>query len=182
VQREYDLFELLNGALKWRGSAVGLPEARAKLYELSHKTSNECFAMYLPTEEIVARVNVRAPDARRPAVFQISYDPTRAISRTKLLRLHGCDVTFVIGNEAAKAILSTPQHWDLFMVGSSAPQETVTEMIAWLKSRYPDVPILSLSSTKTAQSPDGGSEAAARDLEECVPGISAALAVDGSRS
>ena len=41
-------------------------------------------------------------------VFQIAYDGGLAIGRTKVLRLQGYEVVSVIGNEAAKLVLSVP--------------------------------------------------------------------------
>ncbi len=57
-EREYDLFERLpDGAPIWRGRASGLNDANAKLRDIASNTSNECFALYLPTKEIVLRLN-----------------------------------------------------------------------------------------------------------------------------
>jgi hypothetical protein len=62
-------------------------------------------------------------------------------------------VAFAIGNEAAKAILAKPGHWDLFAVGYAAPRETVREMVEWLKARYPGVTILELTSPRAPRLP-----------------------------
>lgn len=183
MQREYDLFELLNGELKWRGRTVGLLQARAKLHELSHKTRNECFAMHLPTKEIVARVNERSPKMRPLSVFEITYDPAQAIPRANLLRLQGCDVAFAIGNEAAKVVLGTRPRWDLFVIGTAAPQETVNEMMAWLKSRYPGIPILSLTPIEATPLRDATIDVVQNATQGAsgVSGLSTTLALDLSR-
>ncbi len=56
--RSYDLFEKLpDQSVVWRGIVHGLQDAKLKLGELAAKTNNECFAMYLPTQEVVGRVN-----------------------------------------------------------------------------------------------------------------------------
>jgi len=106
--------------------------------------------MYLPTKEIVARINVGASRGvrRKPLVFQIAYDHGLATARTEVLRLHGYEVVSVIGNEAAKLILSLRQHCDLFIVGHAAAEEERKEMVAWLKTQYPEVRILALNSPK----------------------------------
>lgn len=60
MDREYDLFEQFpDGFPVWRRKAYGLLEARRQLFELGKTTENECFAMHLPTKEILSRVNVR---------------------------------------------------------------------------------------------------------------------------
>lgn len=146
MRREYDLLEIANGRVRWRAHVIGTLQARAKLQELSRTTHNECIVAKFPTREVVARIKLGSPLSRRPAVFEISYDYTQAIARVQLVRLHGCEVSFAIGNEAAKAILGRPQHWDLFTVGYAAPRETIRRMIEWLKAHYPGVPILEVGS------------------------------------
>jgi hypothetical protein len=66
MDREYDLFEQsADGSHLWRGHAYGLERARTQLLELSKTTSNACFAIHLPTKEIVAYAN--CVDAPKPA-------------------------------------------------------------------------------------------------------------------
>jgi hypothetical protein len=58
VNREYELFEKLpDGSPIWRGHVVGLQYAQLKLTEIAKATTNECFAMHLPTKEVVLRLN-----------------------------------------------------------------------------------------------------------------------------
>ena len=60
MNREYDLFEKLpDGAPVWHQHVVGLENAREMLKAIASTTRNECFAMYLPSKEIVARLNVK---------------------------------------------------------------------------------------------------------------------------
>ena len=62
MDAEYDLFEkLADGTPVWRGSASGLRQCSDKLAEIARNTRNECFAIHLPTKEIVARLNVPEP-------------------------------------------------------------------------------------------------------------------------
>jgi hypothetical protein len=62
MDREYDLFEHMpDGSFQWRGVERGLEQARLKLCVLSCETGNECFAMYVPSEEIVAIVSAAKP-------------------------------------------------------------------------------------------------------------------------
>ena len=57
MNREYDLFENFpDGSRVWRAAIVGRDAALAKLKELASKSANEVFAMHLPTEEILAKM------------------------------------------------------------------------------------------------------------------------------
>ena len=52
----------------------------------------------------------------------------------------------MLGNEAAKVLLSSIQHYDLFIVGpAAAPEERRQQMVDWLKEKYPTVKILALN-------------------------------------
>ena len=106
----------------WRGQASGLRDVRLKLQEIAKNTTNECFAMHLPTKEIVARLNVGTSSGAtgKPLVLQIYSDDRPTVSRAEILRIHGYEVVSVAGNEAAKVILSLPQHCDVFIVGHAA--------------------------------------------------------------
>jgi hypothetical protein len=65
--------------------------------------------------------------------------------RAEFLRSCGYGVISVIGNEAAKFLLSPIQHYDLFIVDHAAPQEIRIEIAAWLKANHPKVAILALN-------------------------------------
>jgi hypothetical protein len=146
VEREYDIFEqLADGSPMWRGRASGLHAVRQQLLQLSKITKNECFAMHLPTKEIVARVNVRTAEGRKPLLFQISYDLQLAKARAEALRLHGYEVLTAFGNDAAKVVLALPQNYDVFIVGHAAPEPIRREMVDWLKANYPGVRIIALN-------------------------------------
>lgn len=136
MERDYDLFERLqDNSLVWRGSVHGLENARRKLQELAKRTTNECFATYTPTRQIVALVNI-AQAGQLPAkrvVFQIAYDEQQLFTRTELLRQNGYEVVSVVGNEAAKIVLSSPQDCDLFIVGHAAPEQARKEWLIGLR-------------------------------------------------
>jgi len=148
VDREYDLFEQFpDGFPMWRRRAMGLPEVRRQLTDLCGKTKNECFAMYLPTKEIVARVNVggQGPQIQKRLVAQVVYDPAKGKARTAALRAEGYEVVSAIGNEAAKLVLDLSPSWNLFLIGEGAANGAREEMASWLKERFPRVPILALN-------------------------------------
>ncbi len=153
MEREYDLFEqFADDAPMWRGHAVGLTSARQQLQELAGTTRNECFVVHLPTKEVVARLNLRSIPGlgRKPVVFQIAYDGGLASARSRVLRLQGYEVVSVIGNEAAKVVLSMPERYDFFIVGHAADDEVRKEMVLWLKAHYPGVLILALNPPKVS--------------------------------
>jgi hypothetical protein len=59
MNRIYDLFELLpDGSQVLRTCTSGLDMAKLKLEELASSCENEFYAIYIPTRETVARVNV----------------------------------------------------------------------------------------------------------------------------
>jgi hypothetical protein len=154
MEREYDLFEQFpDDEPMWRGHAVGLTSARQKLQELARTTRDECFIMHLPTKEVVARLNVHSSRGvgRKPVVFQIAYDSCLATARTMVLRLQGYEVVSVIGNEAAKVVLSMPEQCDFFIVGHAADDQVRKEMVLWLKAHYPGVRILALNPPRVSE-------------------------------
>lgn len=148
MEREYEIFEQFpDGASVWRGHASGLHNVRAKLEEMARNTVNECFAIYLPTKEIVARLNGRERGATgKKIIFQIAYDEKQASERREILKLCGYEVVSVIGNEAAKVILGMPQHCDLFIIGNGGHEKERKELVKWLRMNYSNVRILALNS------------------------------------
>jgi hypothetical protein len=67
------------------------------------------------------------------------------VSRAELLRADGFRVISVLGNEAAKAALATPQDFSLFIMGHAAAPNVRREMAEWIKAKYPKTPILALN-------------------------------------
>ena len=59
---EYDLFERMpDNSLLWQGCATGLEAARQRVRLINRETGHECFAMYMPMKQIVARVTQLNP-------------------------------------------------------------------------------------------------------------------------
>jgi|SRR5690348_1437869 len=176
VERDYDLFEQFpDGYPVWRGYASGLLEARRQLLDLSRNTKNECFAMHLPTKEVVARVNLGVSQGRKPVVFQITYDQAFAAERAEVLRRHGYEVQTVCGNESAKALLTGPRHCDLFIVGHAAPEEVRRDIVAWLNENYPGVHIIALNLPQTQQLAGANFNVQVDSLGTLLPTMAAAL-------
>ncbi|HYT19306.1 MAG TPA: hypothetical protein VEW05_03645 [Candidatus Polarisedimenticolia bacterium] len=78
-------------------------------------------------------------------IFQIAYDEQLGLRRAELLRSLGYGVISVIGNDPTKVLLTSIQHYDLFILGHAAPEETRTEMIDWIRVKYPKVKIVALN-------------------------------------
>ena len=89
------------------------------------------------------QLNVAPAKLRR--IFQIAYDGELGLRRAELLRSRGYGVISVIGNDAAKVLLSSIQHYDFFIVGHAAPEQTRREIVDWLKAQYPGIKILVLN-------------------------------------
>ena len=90
-------------------------------------------------------MQLNVPPASLRRIFQITYDQALGLRTAELLRSRGYGVISVIGNEAAKVLLSSIQRYDLFIVGHTAPEEARIEIVNWLKAQYPAVKILALN-------------------------------------
>lgn len=144
MHRVYEIFEVLPSGSQQRVTVVsGLEFAKLALQGFARRTNNECYAADANTHQIVMQSNV-APEERR-RVFQIAYDEELGLRRAELLRSRGFGVISVIGNKAAKVLLSSIQRYDLFIVGHAAPEETRRELVEWLKAKYPGVKVLVLN-------------------------------------
>jgi len=124
----------------------------------------------------VARLNIggRGPN-HKPVVFQITYDDRVGTARTEILRLYGYEVVSVVGNEAAKLVLSLPQHCDLFIIGHAAPEEERKEMVAWLKAKHPGIRILALNPPKIRELVGADYNVKLNGPETWLPMIASAL-------
>jgi hypothetical protein len=60
VDREYDIFEKVDGHELWRCSVVGHEAAIAKLKELAAKSKNEFVVIYIPTKSVIASLKAQA--------------------------------------------------------------------------------------------------------------------------
>jgi hypothetical protein len=147
MHRVYEIFEVMPNGTPQRVTVIsGVEFAKVALQGLANRTKNECFVADAKTRQIVMYMNVPLAKSRATrSIFQICYDEKVAVHRSELLKSRGYDAISVIGNEAAKIVLSSIQHYDLFIVGHAAPEETRREMVAWLRANYPGVKILVLN-------------------------------------
>src|SRR2546421_9745485 len=143
----YEIFEVLpNGSTLKISRVSGLEFANLVLQELAKRTRNECFVADVRTRQVVVQLNVSQEKWRTTKrIFQIAYDEKLGLRRAELLRSLGYGVISVIGNDPARVLLTSIQHYDFFMVGHAAPEDTRTEMIDWIRVKYPRVKILALN-------------------------------------
>src|SRR5206468_2295132 len=147
MNRVYEIFEVWpDGSTVTRAVVSGLEFAKVTFDRLAERTSYECKAADARTHQVVAQRNVPQAKGRTvKRIFQIPYDEGIGFRRAQLLRELGYGVISVLGNEAAKLLLSSIQHYDLFIVGPDAPEETRREIVDWLKENYPQVKILAMN-------------------------------------
>jgi hypothetical protein len=147
LYRVYEIFEVMPNGSPQRVTVVsGLEFAKLALQRLANQTNNECFAADAKTRQVVIHMNVASAKLRASRrILQIAYDEDLGLRRAELLKSHGYVVTSVIGNQATKLLLNSTQHYDLFIVGHAASEETRSEIVDWLKALYPRVKILVLN-------------------------------------
>ncbi len=143
----YEIFEVLpDGSALRISRESSLEFAKLALQELAKRTKNECFVADARTRRVMAQLNVsRGKWRATKRIFQIAYDEQLGPRRAELLRSLDYGVISVIGNGPAKVLLTSVQHYDLFILGHAAPEETRTEMIDWIKMKYPRVKTLAFN-------------------------------------
>jgi len=161
MDREYDIFECQHdGSLSWRATVRGLLSAKIKLEELAGSTENDHIVMYVPTQEIILRVDATKAKERRgerQRILQIAYNEQLSHERAALLRRFGYHVFSVMGNESARILFSAVDLSPaLVIVGHAAPEHTRQEIVDWLKQKYPQTKVLALN-------PPGNQELARAD-------------------
>jgi len=151
MDREYEIFECQpDGSVMWCARASGLQNTRSQLDGLLRDTGKEYFGLHLSTGVIIFAADSTVIFERAAKrVFQIAYTDQLRLSRAELLRSLGYAVISVVGDEAAKVLLTTLRRDNLgialFIVGHAAPAEARKEMVYWLKANYPTAKILVLN-------------------------------------
>lgn len=114
----------------------------------------ECYDAWAITSELIARAiasnhltdTIIAAPAAGKRLFLIGYDYELLVNRATLLRAQGHVLSTALRNEAARAALgATPCRYDLFVLGPEAPQNVRSEMVEWLRRRYPHTCVLALN-------------------------------------
>ena len=147
MYRVYEVIEVLpNGSRQTLAVVPGLEFAKAALEDLAKRTRDECLVVDAKTHQVVMQLNVESAKLQATKrVFQIAYDEELALQRTQLLKSQGYAVMSVVGNDAAKVVLRSTQHYDLFIVDHTAPEETRREIIDWLRANCAKTKILALN-------------------------------------
>ena len=80
MDREYDLFEhMLDGSLQWRGFEKGLEDARQRLRILHLETGNDCFAIDISTNEVVASTQWGKSEGRLKNLCRLRSEDARRV-------------------------------------------------------------------------------------------------------
>ena len=83
------------------------------------------------------------PDNKR--ILQIAYTEQLMHERATVLRRLGYHVYSVIGNQAAMDLLRFGPHFDIFIIGHSAPERTRLEMVYFLRTNHTQSPVVALN-------------------------------------
>ena len=102
--------------------AGDVERARARVKKLAAFSPGEYIIANRQTGE---RISIKSPV--KQIVFQIGYDEKDLNARAELFRRCGHQVMSVAENEAAKRALTSIQNVDVFVVGHTAPEETIQE-------------------------------------------------------
>jgi hypothetical protein len=183
---DYAIFECLSdGTVKWCARVVGLREARLKLDGLARETGQDYFAMQLFTREIIFAADISKVTSERASkrILQIAYTEQLRTARAELLRSLGYPVISVIGNDAAKVLLTALQPESLgiaiFVLGHAAPLQSRREMVDWLKANYPEAKIIALN-PPDQQLPNADYNALQNGPENWIPFVAATMSPLGS--
>ena len=146
ILSEFEIFECgADGAFMWLGTSH-IDRVRREMQRRVQATGKEYFAMQMRTRNVI--FPARPPETGK-RVFQIAYTETLGQERAALLRGHGYGVLSVMGNQAAKAFLSSTRihatDIDFFMIGHAAAEAARKEIVDWLRPRYPATKILVLN-------------------------------------
>jgi hypothetical protein len=142
----FDIFKREDGREVWIKSVEDFKSARVAVKELMTVSPHEYIIhSHRTNNELVVKPRSTANRKSKPRVFQIAYDETLMASRAALLESDGFTVLSVLGNDAAKAALEKTESFSLFIIGHGSPPTTRREMADWLKTNYPNVPILALN-------------------------------------
>jgi hypothetical protein len=144
----FDIFRReASGDVLWIKSAEDLKSASAAVRELMASAPHEYIIhSHRTNNDLVVKPRSKRLRKSNPAVFQIAYDDVLMTTRAGLLNSYGFKVISVLGNEAAKAALTDDsKRYALFIIGRDAATPMRRDMAAWLKSKYPNIPVLALN-------------------------------------
>ena len=153
----FHIFKVLHdGSRTWMEGAVDVENAKARVRVLAASSPGEYVITNLTGQKISIK-SLMPPGSRfartKRIIFQIGYDERELNARAELFRRCGHEVMSVADNEAAKCALNSLRNVDVFVVGYTAPEQTRTEMVDWLKVNFPTAKIAALISSGNRQLP-----------------------------
>jgi DNA-binding NarL/FixJ family response regulator len=86
-------------------------------------------------------------------ILNVAYDSLLKELRESALERHGYRVVSVIGNEAAKRLVSSAA--DLVVIGNGGILEERLEMVRWLARNCPQVAVIVMSADERERYPQG---------------------------
>ena len=135
-----------DGSRSWIEGAVSVERANARVKLLAASSPGK----YVLTNLTGHEISVKSP---KRVIFQIGYDERELNARAKLFRRVSLEVMSVADNDAAKNVLASIDHVDVFVVGYTAPEQTRKEMVDWLKANFPKVKVVALIPSANCQLP-----------------------------
>ena len=113
---------------------------------------------------------------RRPcSVLQVGYYQTLLHTRQLMLEQDGYEVVSALGNEEAK-LLARSKHFDLIVVGFSAPLSDRRAIVQWLKQNVERTPVLVLQAHSSERCPEADLETLSEDPKVWLEAVRQAVA------
>ena len=86
-------------------------------------------------------------------ILHVAYDSLLLEVRESALERHGYHVVSVMGNEAAKRIVSPAA--DMVIIGNGGSLDERTEMVNWLAENWPQIAVVVMIADERERYPDG---------------------------
>lgn len=102
---------------------------------------------------------------RKKRILHVEYDRSLLATRHALLETAGFEVISCFSGVAAREVSTGSVHFDLFLLGHAASLFERTELVTWVKSNFPNIPVLVLRSRDTDSSPVADASAIADPQE-----------------
>ena len=158
-----------DGSLQWTEAAGDVWRAKARVRVLAASSPGE----YVITNMTGEKISVKTLPKR--IMFQIGYNEKELNARAELFRRCGHEVISVADNEAAKQALTSIHNVDIFVVGHTAPEQTRTEMVDWLKANFPQVKVVALIPSANRQLPHADYNVVLNDWDEWISLLGVAM-------
>jgi PleD family two-component response regulator len=107
---------------------------------------------------------------RKKRILHVEYDRSLLSTRHVLLETAGFEVISCFDGRAAREVSTGSVNFDLFLVGHATSLRERTELVTWIRSKFPNVAVVVLRSRDTDGSPLGDANVIA-DPEELLQKI-----------